>query len=72
MSSHIYEDPDLTIKFKYGNRDDREERLEREVDIYETSDVYSDQKARSTRHGGKNHKNQDVHARYKSAVLTVG
>ncbi|XP_039907933.1 CD209 antigen-like protein A [Simochromis diagramma] len=51
MSSHIYEDPDLTIKFKYGNRDDREERLEREVDIYETSVVYSDQKARSTRHG---------------------
>ncbi|XP_063321668.1 CD209 antigen-like protein A [Pelmatolapia mariae] len=57
MSSHIYEDPDLTIKFKYGNRDDREERLEREVDIYETSDVYTDQKARSTRH-------REVHTQY--------
>lgn len=55
MSSHIYEDPDLTIKFKYGHRDDGEERLEREVDIYETSDVYTDQKVRSTRRGGKNH-----------------
>ncbi|XP_039461840.1 CD209 antigen-like protein E isoform X2 [Oreochromis aureus] len=54
MSSHIYEDPDLTIKFKYGNRDDREER---EVDIYETSDVYTDQKARSTRH-------REVHTQY--------
>ncbi|XP_030597672.1 natural killer cells antigen CD94-like [Archocentrus centrarchus] len=55
MSSNIYDDPDLTMNIKYSRGEDRRERLERVVDIYETLDMCTDQQVDLSTHNREPH-----------------
>ncbi|XP_074468607.1 killer cell lectin-like receptor subfamily B member 1B allele A [Sebastes fasciatus] len=74
MSSNIYEDPDLTMNVKYSKsaREDRGERVERQVDIYysEDRDLHVSKQVRGAR--TRKHLPAVQRNPFKAAALVLG
>ncbi|XP_039677183.1 CD209 antigen-like protein A [Perca fluviatilis] len=76
MSSNIYEDPNLSMNVKYskGAREDRGERVERVIDIYESVDT-STNRCVPTQRGGphtQNHPPAVQRNPFRAAALVLG
>ncbi|XP_031168898.1 natural killer cells antigen CD94-like isoform X2 [Sander lucioperca] len=76
MSSNIYEDPDLTMDVKYskGAREDRGERVERVIDIYESVDTSTNRRVPTQRGGAhtQNHPPAVQRNPFRAAALVLG